>query len=197
MVLAMKKVLHVGSGGVHIINTHGFNQGEWEEVRLDINPAMGPDIVGSMTDMQGVPDKSFDAVYSSHNIEHLYPHEVPIALKEFRRVLKDDGFCLIITPDIQAVALRVAQGNLTGALYQSSAGPIAALDIMYGHRPSLERGNLFMAHHTAFTNLTLQEALMKANFADIITDCEMYTLAAIAGNRLTDFAVMALETVFK
>ena len=43
---------------------------------------------------------SVDAVFSSHNIEHLYPHEVPLALKEFMRVLKPDGFVLMTCPDL-------------------------------------------------------------------------------------------------
>lgn len=194
----MKNILHVGCGGHHIINTHGFNQDEWNEIRLDINPAMKPDYIASITDMRDVPDASIDCVYSSHNIEHLYPHEVPKALKEFRRVLRDDGFCVIITPDIQAVALRVAQGNLTGELYRSSAGPITALDIMYGHRPSIEQGNLFMAHHTAFTDISLREALTMQYFMETTTDCEKYTLVAIAGcTRLSPFAYDVMDSIFK
>ena len=194
----MKNVLHVGCGGHHIINTHGFNQDEWNEIRLDINPAMKPDYIASITDMRDVPDASIDCVYSSHNIEHLYQHEVPKALKEFRRVLRDDGFCVIITPDIQAVALRVAQGNLTGPLYQSSAGPISALDILYGHRPSIEQGNLYMAHHTAFTDISLREALIKQDFMETTTESENYTLVAIAGcTRLNPFAYDVMDSIFK
>jgi hypothetical protein len=45
---------------------------------------LNPDIVGTMTDMSAVADASVDALFSSHNIEHLYPHEVPVALAEFR-----------------------------------------------------------------------------------------------------------------
>jgi len=46
-----------------------------------------------MLDMPAVADGSVDAIYSSHNIEHLYPDEIPVALKEFLRVLKPEGFC--------------------------------------------------------------------------------------------------------
>ena len=38
---------------------------------------------------------SVDAILSSQNIEHLYPHEVALALKEFLRVLRPDGFAVI------------------------------------------------------------------------------------------------------
>lgn len=45
-----------------------------------------------MTDMSSVTDQSVQAVFSSHDIEHLYPHEVPLALAEYLLVLSDEGF---------------------------------------------------------------------------------------------------------
>ena len=36
-----------------------------------------------MTDMSMVDSAAVDAVWSSHNLEHLYAHEVPVALGEF------------------------------------------------------------------------------------------------------------------
>ena len=53
-----------------------------------------------MTEMESVMDSSVDAVYSSHNIEHPFPHEVPIALAELYRVLKPDRFVLLTRPDL-------------------------------------------------------------------------------------------------
>jgi len=50
----------------------------------DIDQSVNPDIVGTMTDMSQVQGASVDALFSSHNIEHLYPHEVPVALADFR-----------------------------------------------------------------------------------------------------------------
>lgn len=65
-----------------------FRGDDWVEIRLDINPNVQPDIIGTITDLSGVPNNSVDAVYSSHNLEHIYNFEVPIALAEFKRVLK-------------------------------------------------------------------------------------------------------------
>ncbi len=76
--------------------TRAFNNDSWEEIRLDIDPSVSPDVIGIMTDMSPVLSNSVDAVFSSHNIEHLYPHEVPVALSEFLRVLVDDGFAMKI-----------------------------------------------------------------------------------------------------
>jgi hypothetical protein len=41
------------------------------QIRLDINPAAAPDLIGSMTDMAAVATASVQAMSSSHNIEHL------------------------------------------------------------------------------------------------------------------------------
>ena len=78
---------------------------------MDIDASVQPDLIGTMTDMKAVDDVSVDAVFSSHNIEHLYPHEVPIALAEFHRVLKPNGFVLLTCPDLQSVCTRVAVIN--------------------------------------------------------------------------------------
>ena len=100
--LSMPVFLHVGCGPKHKDRTPFASQ-NWREIRLDIDSAVQPDVIGTMTDMKAVRDASVDAVFSSHNIEHLYPHEVPIALAEFYRVLKPDGFVLLTCPDLQSV----------------------------------------------------------------------------------------------
>jgi ubiquinone/menaquinone biosynthesis C-methylase UbiE len=115
--------------------------------------------------MSIVPTASVDAVWSSHNVEHLYAHQVPTALGEFRRVLKPGGFALITVPDLQAVCRHIAEDKLEEVLYQSPAGPIRPIDVVYGHRASIGRGNTFMAHHTGFTAKTLGGRLLRAGFA--------------------------------
>jgi ubiquinone/menaquinone biosynthesis C-methylase UbiE len=42
-------------------------------------------------------DKEFDAVFFTEVLEHLYPEEQRIVLKEIRRVLSDDGFLFLHT----------------------------------------------------------------------------------------------------
>jgi SAM-dependent methyltransferase len=141
-----QKLLHVGCGQKHKDRTTlVFNSDAWQEIRLDIDPDAKPDIVGSVTDMSGVQDASFDAVFSSHNIEHLYAHEVPKALAEFKRVLKPEGFAVVICPDLQSICALVAEGKLLEPAYVSPAGPISPIDILFGHRSALAAGNLYMA----------------------------------------------------
>ncbi|MCX7946846.1 MAG: methyltransferase domain-containing protein [Hydrogenophilus sp.] len=165
---ATKTFLHVGCGGKRKEQTtRGFNTPEWRELRLDIDPAVQPDIVASMLDMSALADASVDALFSSHNLEHLYAHEVPIALKEFWRVLKPDGFAVITCPDAQSVAELVAADKLLEPCYTSPAGPIAPIDILWGHRASLARGNHYMAHKVGFTQKSLTALLHVAGFATV------------------------------
>jgi len=165
----MKNFLHVGCGPqtkAHI--QKGFNSEQWQEVRFDIDPAVKPDIVGAMTDMSLVATGSMDALYSSHNIEHIFAHEVPVALREFHRVLNPEGFVVITCPDLQTVCEAVAQDKLLESLYVSASGPIAAIDILFGHRASVARGNQHMAHKCGFTFSTLQGAFLDAGFESMI-----------------------------
>ena len=161
----MNTFLHVGCGQKRKDRTtRGFNTEHWRELRFDIDESVKPDLVGTMTDMASVESESVDAIFSSHNIEHLYPHDVPVALAEFLRVLKPNGFAVITCPDLQAVCALVAEDKLTEPAYTSPAGPIAPLDILYGLRSSMQRGNLYMAHRCGFTQKVLTATLQSTGF---------------------------------
>jgi len=198
----MKTFLHVGCGPVRIDpetqlapRPKGFDVLEWEEVRLDINPLVKPDVVGSMTDMSAVATGSMDAIYSSHNIEHLYPHEVSLALAEFKRVLRKDGFVVVTCPDLQSACALVAEDKLTEAAYISPAGPIAPMDIIYGHRPAMRDGNLFMAHRCGFTLNVLLATLQSAGFAKVVGHrrAQLFDLWALASVSDTADEVLRAE----
>jgi protein O-GlcNAc transferase len=178
-----KSLLHVGPNLCRIEHTTaGFNNGDYEEVRLDIDPNVSPDILGTMTDMSNVATASVDAIYSSHNIEHVYPHEVPVVVREFARVLRSDGIVVVTCPDLQSVAKSIAQGNLEEPIYISPAGPICPIDIIYGYRRSMEQGNLFMAHRTGFTDKTLLTAFTQNGFerAIAVRDERVFALWLLA-----------------
>ena len=66
-----------------------------------------------MTDMSAIKDSFVDAIFSSHNIEHLYAHEVSEATSEFKRVLNEDRVLVLTCPDLQEVAKLVAEDKLT------------------------------------------------------------------------------------
>jgi predicted SAM-dependent methyltransferase len=183
----MPTFLHVGCGPKRKDQTtRGFLSDAWRELTLDIDPAAGPDFVASMTDMSVVADASVDALYSSHNIEHLYPYEVETALGEFARVLRPEGFAIVTCPDLQAIAALVAQDKLTDPAYQSPAGPIAPIDMMYGLRTALAAGNHFMAHRCGFTLTVLMAVLRGAGFKEV---------AGMARPKYFDLWVVASKTL--
>lgn len=158
-----------------------FQDGTWEEIRFDIDPDVDPDMVGMMQDLSLIEDGYVDAVYSSHNIEHVSSFEVQGVLAGFRRVTNDDGFLVISCPDMLSVAQAIVNGALEEVLYHSPAGPISALDIVYGHQGAIAQGKVYMAHKTAFTAHTLARHLMDAGFqrVDVARD-RVFGLHAIA-----------------
>ena len=163
-----KTVLNVGCGYPPRQKLHPhFHGPEWREIRLDLDPAVGPDIVCSMTDMSPISASTIDAVWSSHNLEQLQRHEVPLALAEFIRVLKPQGLLLLTLPDLQQVAQLVVEDRIEDQAYLSSSGPITALDMIFGHTASLARGNQLMAHRTGFTARMLQKVLVEAGFVQV------------------------------
>ena len=176
-----RRVLNAGSGAKSIARLAAlFNAEDWDEIRIDLDPAVGPDVVGSMIDMRPhFPAQSFDAIWSSHSLEHLHSHEIPAALAEFRRLLKTDGFALITCPDLETVmALFLAHGP-DHVVYRSPAGPITPLDMMFGHAGSIAAGHVHMAHNSGLTAPRLSDLLRQAGFADVIIRRKDYDLWAI------------------
>jgi SAM-dependent methyltransferase len=165
---APRQLLHVGCGKARRERLPAcFHDPHWRELRLDIDPQVEPDIIGSITDLSAIASATVDAIWSSHNLEHLNSFDVPTALAEFKRVLKPDGFALISVPDLRAIARHIADDELSVPLYQSAAGPISALDVVFGHQASLAGGNVYMAHRTGFTASTLGQALLDAGFDEV------------------------------
>jgi len=160
----MKTLLHVGCGPQNISHLREFNKDNWREIRFDIDENVNPDILGTLTDMKLVETASVDALYSAYNIDHIYPRQVPIALSEFYRVLKDDGMVVIKCPDLQTVCEAVAQDKLLEPIYESSAGLISPIDIMFGNRKEMAEGNEYMEKKGGFTYSVLDGVFWEAGF---------------------------------
>lgn len=162
------RVLHAGCGDAPLPS---MPFGECEEVRLDIDSSVNPDVVANITDMGEIGQ--FDAAYCSHALEHLYPHQVSTALSEFFRVIKPGGYALLFVPDLEGLT------PTDDVLFESACGPIASMDLFYGLRSALAELP-HMAHHTGFTSATLQGALESAGFTVTMQRISNYNLAAIA-----------------
>lgn len=193
-----KTVLHVGCGHKGLKDLPPpFRDSSWSEIRLDIDADVTPDMVGTITNMASVASGSVDAVFSSHNIEHVYWHEVPTVIAEFWRVLKPTGFALITCPDLQSLAQALAGGNILEPIYELPSGPVTPLDVLYGHLASVEAGQHYMAHKCGFTGQTLTKVLDAAHFSRIVVvraNGDLWAVASRKSMSLPEFR--ALFTTF-
>jgi SAM-dependent methyltransferase len=177
-----RRVLNAGSGRRSGRSLHSlFQHPSWREVRIDIDRNASPDIVGSITDMRAdLPNDSFDAIWSSHSIEHIRTDEVPVAIAEFRRILKSDGFALITCPDLEAVASAIVHHGLDYVAYISAVGPVTPLDMLFGHADSVAAGQKYMAHQTGFTAERLSRLLLDAGFSTVLAKTLLFDLWVLA-----------------
>lgn len=176
-----KRFLNVG-GNNKAIATQPFFEG-WEHHLLDIDPKGKPDLLCDARELTTLPGATYDAVYCSHNLEHYYAHDVPRVLAGFHHVLKPDGFAHIRVPDLPAVfeALRQRNVDVDEPLYDSSAGPMSALDVIYGWRKQIAASGVdFYAHKTGFSRKSLITTLQRAGFAHVFVGQGFLEVSALA-----------------
>ncbi len=147
-------LLHVGCGGDPLPDYLKL----YDETRLDIDKTHSPDIIASMTDLGDIG--KYDIVLCSHALEHLHPEDVTKALKGFYKVLNDKGSVIIFVPDLEDIKAT------DEVVYESTAGPITGLDMIYG-LTKMTAYNHYMRHLTGFVSYTLKEYLSKAGFSKV------------------------------
>ena len=179
----MKRVLNVGGGSKQIGLPPQY--AGFEHVLLDIDPKGNPDVCCDARELATLEADQFDAIYCSHNLEHYHRHDVPRVLAGFRHVLRPGGFAQIRVPDIPAVMKMALERGLDveDTLYDSPAGPISVLDVIYGLGREIEASGVdFYAHKTGFSNLSLNRALQRAGFGrtySALGNLEINTLAFV------------------
>lgn len=177
----MRTVLNVGGNTKEIPLPQQY--AGFEHLLLDIDPRGSPDIVCDARKLKTLAPGRFDAIYCSHNLEHYYRHDVKEVLSGFLHVLKEGGTCQIIVPDIEDVMrVTLERGlDIDDVLYDSQAGPIMVVDVLYGYGVEIERsGQDFFAHKTGFTQKSLTAAIKRAGFGMIYSgtgDLEINALA--------------------
>jgi hypothetical protein len=180
MRLDEKLLVNLGSGEPGMGQLPPFFNG-WRQLRLDIDPAANPDIVGSLTDLSAIASDCADAVWASHCLEHVFQHEVNSALVEMRRVMKPTGLLCVRVPDLQKVAEMIVADRMHEVIYQSPAGPVSAHDVVFGFGQEIALGCVNMAHKTGFTPSAMVQSLTLAGFDSFLVrrtlDLELLALA--------------------
>ncbi len=188
-----KRLLNVGG------QSHGIElpapYAEFERVLLDLDPNVGANIVLDVRELTSLEPHQFDAVYCSHNLEHVRQHEVPLVLAGFRHVLKPGGLAHIIVPDLQELMrVCVQQGiDLDGLLYESPMGPITPLDVLFGHGGMIaQSGQDYYAHRTGFSSRTLANVVEASGFSPMFCQQGNLELNLITFNGTPDAELAAL-----
>lgn len=164
-----KTVLNVGGASKDIPLPACY--AAWKHILLDVIPGEQVDIVADACDIvhdDALADR-FDAVYSSHNIEHYEVHDIPTVLAGFQRVLKPGGVVHVICPDFEEVRMRVESGAvaLDDLAYNAACGPIRYSDMLFGYAPFVESAGEPWRHKTAITAAYLEQQLAAAGFVDV------------------------------
>ena len=160
-----RRVLNVGGANKATAIPPHYNG--WEQLLLDIDPRGKPDIVCDARDLRSLEGNQFDAIYCSHNLEHYYRHDAVKVLLGMHHVLKPDGFVEVVVPDLETVIEHVLERKMdvSDVLYESPAGPITVLDVIYGFGKEIEEsGQDFYAHKTGFSPKNLRQTLIASGF---------------------------------
>ena len=196
--MVKQKFLHIGCGSKRKDSTTKvFNSDSWEEVTLDIDEGVNPDIIGTMTDLSMIEDSSFDAIYSSHNIEHLFLYDALVAVKEFYRILKSTGYILVVCPDIISTCEAIVEKGPLEPLYyikNKKTGEtskdlwVSGIDILYGWRRAINAENNFMAHKFGYSEESLRLLFSQNKFKSIasVTRKSRYDINLLAFKEIVE-----------
>ncbi len=165
------KVLHAGCGW-QTLPQHLY-PGD-EEVRLDANPEVKPDIIASIDNLGDIGP--FGGIYCSHCLEHLHWDDAHKALREFYRVLDVGGIVHLQVPNLETIQ------PTEDVVYEVNGLKITGIDLIYGCRV-YSRTNPWMMHKSGWTPATLTKAMEEAGFTHIRHIATHYNLE-IAGIKL-------------
>ena len=145
----------------------------------DLDPELGPDIVGDVEDLSMFPDCSVDEIYASHVLEHV-AFDSP-ALGEWCRVLKPGARITVAVPDINQIFYLWRQGMVWGPYqlpideaYMQAA--VFGAHLLEGRLPESARftkeGH---THKQFFINDMLIQQMLRAGFENVsdVTFCDV------------------------
>lgn len=182
--LPEKVLLNVGSGK-NKLNFACFN--EFTEITVDADTYLNPDIVANILELDVFDSESVDVFWLSHTLEHIYRSQVPDVLFNINRMLKDNGIAIIIVPNLKFIAEKIVSGNIHEPLYVSDAGPVSALEMIYGLVMNVDEP--FMYHKTGFTEEYASALLSSMNITGFVKAIESNLFILITKKPLDEVCV--------
>lgn len=127
-------------------------------VNIDIRPLPGIDVVA---DVRRLPlaDGVAEEIVASDVIEHIPPADIPLTVREWRRVLREGGRLFIRTPDFYRI-FRVAVSR--------QLPPDVVFLLVFGDQSSEQGGPEFGGHRFGTTVEGWQALLSTAGFRNIV-----------------------------
>lgn len=84
-----KQILNAGAASLQRAAALVLRGRDCEKVPLDSDPSAAPNLLGLITELREFPDQRFEAIWSSHMLEHPFPSKVPpLSVRECKRVVK-------------------------------------------------------------------------------------------------------------
>lgn len=158
----LKKGIDIGCGHAHL-KVEGY-----KVLTYDKQDNTYPDYRG---DVRRLPfaSKEFDLVYSSHVLEHLRRTETNQTLKEWMRLVKDDGLFILKLPDLEWGLQHIADPSEAAN----------AFNVLYGAQQ-----DSYDFHYNGFTLVSLENLLIPHFNQVMVKKRDKYNLLAICSNSL-------------
>jgi predicted SAM-dependent methyltransferase len=139
-------------------------------VNIDGYPFSHVHFVSRIDKLKMLKDDSVDMIYASHCLEHFHYRDTKKILKEWRRVLKNNGDIVLSVPDLD---------KLVAIYKQCDNNPELIIEQLMGGQ-----NNKYNYHFNAFNKVSLSNMLAEAGFNEIMEWKSPYT----EGGKIIDFS---------
>jgi hypothetical protein len=121
-------------------------------INVDFAPAAKEVLKLNLLDQLPFPDHQFQAIYSSHFLEHVPIDKVQRLLLDWRRLLKPGGRLRLVLPDFQILARRYLELRDASRHREADAVLILAVDQCVRRRPGGMLKNLYQQQSSRAQN---------------------------------------------